>query len=100
MGLFKEVEGDAAVVIENGVFKQVPVYTRDGYLFAKVGGGFVRLMADGATSKPKTRLDFLSCDMPLLRDSLGRLCTEGVDGAKALDSRGKQLLLGAGDAVE
>ena len=34
MSFFKKVEGDAAVLVANGVFKQVDLYTRDGYVFA------------------------------------------------------------------
>lgn len=96
MGLFKELEGDVAILIENGVYKQVPLYTRNGYLFAKIGSGFVRIMADGSTTKAKTRLDTLMTELPLLKDSMGRLCTSDVEGAKALDDRSKTLLIGAG----
>lgn len=32
MSFFKQVEGEAAVLVENGVYKQVDLYTRDGYL--------------------------------------------------------------------
>lgn len=62
MSFFKEVEGEAAVLVIGGVYSQVPLYTRDGYLYAKYGSGFVRLMADGATTKAKLRLDFMSFD--------------------------------------
>lgn len=95
MGFFQEIEGEAAVLIENGVFKQVPLYSRDGYLYAKVSGGFVRLMSDGSTTKAKMRLDTLSWTGELRRDPLGRLCLPDVKGAKALDSTGQKLLLGA-----
>lgn len=95
MSFFKEVEGEAAILIENGVYKQVPLYTRDGYLYAKIGSGFVRIMADGATTKSKMRLDFMSWTGPLFRDSLGRLCTEAVSGAKALPGEHAQKLLGS-----
>lgn len=30
MGFFKQVEGEAAVVIENGVYRQCDLYTRGG----------------------------------------------------------------------
>lgn len=93
MGLFKELEGDVAILIENGVYKQVPVYTRDGYIFAKLGGGFVRIMSDGSTTKAKVRLDTIMTEHPLMRDAVGRLCMAGVSGAKALDDRSKTLLL-------
>lgn len=94
MSFFKQVEGEAAVLVENGTYKQVDVYTRDGYLYAKVGSGFVRIMADGSTTKAKMRLDFMSWTGPLYRDKLGRLCAGDVDGATALEPAKKQLLLG------
>jgi hypothetical protein len=78
MAFFKQCEGQAAVVIHNGVYRQCDVYTRDGYLYAKVGTGFVRIMQDGSTTKSKMRLDFLTWDGPLMHDGLGRLCTEEV----------------------
>lgn len=94
MSFFQEVEGEAAILVESGIYKQVPLYTRDGYLYAKVSGGFVRLMADGATTKAKLRLDFMSWDGPLKRDSLGRLCTDAVKDAVALPGDTTQKLLG------
>lgn len=85
MGLFTEAAGQSAVIIEGGVFKQVPVYTRDGYMFAKLGGGFVRLMSDGSTSKPKCRLDYLDFDGTLGTDQVGRLVDASkFENAKAL----------------
>lgn len=60
MSFFKQVEGEAAILVNNGVFSQVDLYSRDGYLYAKHGSGFVRLYADGSTSKAKLRLDFMS----------------------------------------
>jgi hypothetical protein len=99
MSFFKEVEGEAAVLVENGVFRQVPLYTRDGFIFAKVGSnGFVRLMADGSTTKSKLRLDFMSWgSWPLYKDRIGRLCTGDAKGIdfKLLDGAAKQKLLGA-----
>ena len=97
MSFFKEVEGEAAIVVENGVYKQVSLYTRDGHLYAKTSGGFVRLMADGATTKAKLRLDFMSWNGELRRDALGRLCDRTVKGATVLDAPRARLLLG-GDA--
>ena len=94
MSFFKEVEGEAAVLVENGVFKQVPIYTRDGFLYAKIGGGFVRIMADGSTTKSKMRLDFMSWNGRLYRDKLGRMCTADVPEAKELEPAKAQLLLG------
>lgn len=97
MAFFKEIEGEGAIIQEGGVFRQVPLFERDGYIFAKLNGGFVRLMADGSTSKAggKMRLDFMSFDGDLAADALGRLCRSSVPGAKALDGAKKQLLLGS-----
>lgn len=96
MSFFKEVEGEGAVIQEGGAFKQVPIATRDGYLFAKVGSVFYRLMADGSTSKAggKMRLDFMSFDGQLCKDALGRLCTPQVSGAVSLAKADRQKLIG------
>jgi len=94
MSFFKQAEGEAAILVTNGVYQQVDIFTRDGYLYAKVGGGFVRLMADGSTSKAKTHLDFMSFSGPLAQ-RLGRLCTGEVQGAKQLAATETQRLLGS-----
>lgn len=94
MSFFHEVEGEAAILVENGVYRQVPLYLRDGYLYAKANGGFVRLMADGATTRARMRLDFMSWTGPLHRDPLGRLCTGEVKTAFPLEAPKAQLLLG------
>lgn len=96
MGLFQEAEGACAILIENGVYKQVPVYTRNGFLYAKIGGGFVRLNNDNSTTKAKMRLDTLSYDEPLGTDPFGRLVDLAmVPGAKPLPQEVTQKLLGA-----
>lgn len=96
-GFFQEIEGEAAVLVERGVYRQVALYQRGGYLFARLaGGGFVWLMSDGSTTKAHLRLDALSFEGALYRDALGRLCTIEVNGAKPLeDAKAKQLLIGA-----
>jgi hypothetical protein len=97
MGLFMPCEGDVAILIENGVFKQVPLYMRNGYYFAKLGGGFVRLNADGSTSKATARLDTMTTEaIPSLGvDPMGRLCDiDAVPGAKGLPQQATQKLLG------
>ena len=85
MGLFQQIEGDNAILIERGVFKQADLYSRDGYLFAKASGGFIRLMADGSTSKSSARLEELSIEADLYKDPVGRLCvSDKVRGAKMI----------------
>jgi hypothetical protein len=93
MAMFKQVEGENAIVVEGGVFKQADLYTRDGYLYAKTAGGFVRLYADGSTSKAKCRLDVLTFDKPLCVDRLGRLCDTSVSDARSLEHEKEQRLL-------
>lgn len=94
MSFFKQVEGEAAVLVENGVYKQCDVFVRDGYLYAKVSGGFVRLMSDGSTSKAKCALNFMSFGAPLAA-RLGRLCIEGTPGSLVLPQPAAQKLLGS-----
>lgn len=96
MGMFKQVDGESAVVVESGVYKQTDLYSRDGYLYAKAGGGFVRLYADGSTSKAKCRLDVLAFGKPLCVDKLGRLCDASVGGARSLERDKEQRLLAGG----
>lgn len=95
MSFFQQIEGDAAILVQNGVYKQVDLYSRDGYLFAKTQGGFVRLFSDGSTTHPKLRLDFLSYEGELGTDGLGRLVRSGHPKFKALAPEKQQFLIGA-----
>lgn len=96
MGLFKQVEGDSVVVVESGVFKQTDLYTRNGFLFAKSGGGFVRLYADGSTSKARCYIDVLAYEGALRVDRLGRLCDSSAPDATLLEApKATKLLTGA-----
>jgi hypothetical protein len=94
MGLFQQVEGEAAILVHNGVYKQTDLYSRNGYLYAKIGGGFVRLNADASTTKSAMRLDTLTWTGALAKDALGRLCDPKVAGSTLLDAPRQQLLLG------
>lgn len=93
MSFFKQVEGEAAILVNRGTYTQADIFTRDGYLYAKVGSGFVRLMADGSTSKASVYLDFLSYG-GAMRQRLGRLCTADVEGGKPIDGAAAVRLLG------
>lgn len=94
MSFFQHVDNEAAILIQGGVEKQCDLYTRDGYLYAKVAGGYVRLFQDGSTMKPKMRLVHMSWTGPLSRDRQGRLCTAQMPGAIPVDIPKAQLLLG------
>lgn len=94
MSFFKQIEGEAAILVSNGVYLQVDLYSRAGYLYAKYGTGFVRLMRDGSTTKAKLRLDTMTWTGSLCADSLGRLCEPGcVEDAKVIDGEPRRLLL-------
>ena len=97
---FKRREGEACVLVTNGVYRQCEVYERNGMLFGKVGAGFVRLMADGSTTKAKTRIDGLLCDGDLMRMPTGALCLGGLEAtakARPLDGPTSKKLLAAPD---
>lgn len=93
MGLFQEVEGEVAVLVSGGIYRQVPLYTRNGYLYAKSGGGFIKLNSDGSTTQPKVRIDTLTFEGNLAADPLGRLCLPSTPKSKELQ-QDKVLLLG------
>ena len=95
MGLFTQLEGDAAILVSKGVYKQVPLYARDGVIYAKANGGFIKLNTDGSTSKSDHRLDTLAIEAPLYKGPFGWLRTSGGNGAKPLGSQeSERLLLG------
>lgn len=54
-GFFTAIPEGQAVIHANGIYQQVPLFQRGGRIYAKRGGGFVRLNAGGATSAPKVR---------------------------------------------
>lgn len=51
--LFDEIDGDFALMIQAGTYKQAPLARRGADLYAKLGSGYVRLKAHGQTSKDK-----------------------------------------------
>jgi len=89
MAGFNKLEGEFAITRTNGVYKQVDVYERNGYLFVKHGSGFIQLNHTGGTSTPKVNLDELNIETPIAMSKLGRLCVKGHAGVpdqKPLDA--------------
>ena len=82
--MFKRLEGETAIVRLGGVYKVADLYERDGKLFAATAGGYVRLNANGTTSKDKLAIDTLALDGPLYRDRFGRLCVSDGSGRTLL----------------
>ncbi len=88
--LFTKIEGENAILLSGGVYQQVDVYERLGALYAKCGGGFVRLYSNGNTSKPTTKFETLAYSGPLFSDKLGRLMTVTGEGFKPLQIEGTE----------
>jgi len=88
-GMFQLREGEVAVIVEGGVYREVPVATRNnGELYVKAKGGFVRLNADGSTSVgSKCRLDTLVMDAPMYKDAFGRLSIAPGKDRKEIGTR-------------
>lgn len=86
--MFQLIEGEVAVIREGGVYKEVPIATRNnGELYVKAKGGFVRLYADGSTSVgSKCAIDTIAINATLYKDRFGKLCVEPADDRKALDN--------------
>ena len=55
MSGFGEIEGSFVITWEKGVYRQVPIFERDGNLFAKQKGGFIMLIDSLKTSHPLVR---------------------------------------------
>lgn len=80
MSGFKPLEGDTVILLSGGVYKQCDLFTWDGKLFAKFGGGFVRLREDATTTKPNVTFEHMEYNGPMYRDRFGRLCTAEGEG--------------------
>lgn len=55
MNFITAIDEGQAIIHSRGIYRQVPLYQRDGKIYAKHGGGFVRLSQGGATSAPNIR---------------------------------------------
>lgn len=80
--MFRHIQEDNGLCVSNGVYKPVEIYEYGGGLYAKVGGGYVRLNANGSTSNKNVQMHTLMRDGELFRDPFGRLCVEDGKGRK------------------
>lgn len=72
--MFSIIEEGYVVLRKNGVFKPAKLYSRNGYIFANHGGGFVRLSKnEGATSVPDLKYEDLVLPFDPKADCIGRL---------------------------
>lgn len=52
MDFFTAIQEAQAILHSRGVYRQVPLFTRGGHVYARQGTGFIRLMQGGTTSSP------------------------------------------------
>ena len=55
MDYFTIIPEGQAIMVSRGVYRQVPVYARGGKVYARHGGGYVRLIQGGSTTAPNIR---------------------------------------------
>lgn len=55
MSFFSIIEHGRAIIHCRGVYRQVPIYSRAGKIYAKYGGGLVKLAQGGSSSAPNVR---------------------------------------------
>lgn len=84
MFLFQQIEDAKAIMKMKGLYKQVNVYHRQGYLYVRHAGGYAALLRDVVTqigtSIPNLRVDalYMPDDMEekIWTTNSGRLCLE------------------------
>jgi hypothetical protein len=55
MQFFTIIPDAQAIVHSRGVYRQVPLYQRGNTIYAKHGGGYIRLSRGGGTSHPNVK---------------------------------------------
>lgn len=71
---FHKIEDAVIILVSKGTFKQTDVYQRSGYIYAKHGGGYVRLQKhEKGTSCPKLNYDELYLPFEPEYDAIGRM---------------------------
>ena len=71
---FHKVEDAVIILVSKGTFKQTEVYFRKGYLYAKHGGGFIRLQKhEKGTSCPNVNYDDIHLPFEPAYDEIGRM---------------------------
>lgn len=73
MKVFSPIDEGIAITRSGGVYKQVPLFTYDGRVFAKDGGGFIGLNKhNNSTTKATVQWVSVSIETPKY-DSIGRM---------------------------
>lgn len=73
--LFHIVEDCFVILRQNGLYRQAKVYRRGNFAYAGIGGGFVRLMHNGGTSRPNIGWEDLTAspEIRIARDGCPRI---------------------------
>lgn len=82
--MFQKLEGDTVLLRQGGVFKPSELYTFQDGIYARLGSGYVRLRADGTTSKDGIYFTHIEYDGPLFQDKFGRLSIKNQPKSKKL----------------
>lgn len=69
--IFTRVPDAIAILTLRGVYRQCEVFTLDGDVYAKTGGGFIRLSESGTSTSH--RVHKIVSNQPFQPDKLGRL---------------------------
>ena len=77
MNYFSEIPECQIIIRNNGVYRQVDGFQRDGKIYAKYGAGYVRLLQGGGTTQP--RIGWLEIDTPrgTFREERGEVTYRG-----------------------
>jgi hypothetical protein len=80
--LFHIIEDKQTVVrnCKTGVYKQANLYRRKGEIYARIGGGFIRLLREGRTSQPALLWDDIEVQYEVV---------DGISGALRMRSSRK-----------
>lgn len=54
MTLFHRIEEAQAVIRRKGIYRQVPLYHRNGKIYAAYQGGYIQLLRSSSTTHPDT----------------------------------------------
>lgn len=80
--MFAKIEGDQALLVQNGLYKPADLYEFDGGLYAKIGSGYARLKANGSTSKDGVMIKHLQISAELFKDQFERIQIKKRKGSK------------------
>lgn len=83
MSVFTKLEDSYAVTYHRGLFRQVEVFERKGYLYVKHGSGFASLhksnTAELATSLPDLKVVELNTDMVVGITKTWKMCLKSCE---------------------